>query len=80
MFLLFIIFLNQSKELPEVEAKKIRLMMKNAEMKKQLQDIENKILKSLSDSSGDILDNEELINTLAASKETVYFEEGDVVL
>jgi dynein heavy chain len=59
-----------AKELPEVEAKKIRLMMKNADMKKQLQDIENAILKELSSSEGDLLDNITLIDTLAASKKT----------
>ena len=44
--------------------------MSMAADKKQLQDIEDKILKLLSESTGDILDDEELINTLADSKTT----------
>ncbi len=37
-------------------------------MKKELKDIEDKILFMLSNSQGNILDDEELINTLAQSK------------
>ena len=40
----------------------------NAKMKKELKDIEDKILFMLSNSQGNILDDEELINTLAQSK------------
>ena len=40
----------------------------NAKMKKELKDIEDKILSMLSNSQGNILDDEELINTLAQSK------------
>jgi dynein heavy chain len=59
-----------AKELPEVEAKKVRLMMKNADMKKQLKELQDKVLKLLADATGDILDNETLIETLAQSKQT----------
>lgn len=46
----------------------MRLLLRMAEDKKQLQEIEAKILKMLSESTGNILDDEELINTLANSK------------
>lgn len=39
-------------------------------MKKELQDIENRILFLLSNSKGNILDDHELIETLASSKKT----------
>lgn len=58
-------------ESPELETKKNNLVLNNAAMQKQLQDIEDQILKLLSSSTGDILDDEELINTLASSKSTV---------
>ena len=45
-------------------------MVSNAKMKKELKDIEDKILFMLSNSQGNILDDEELINTLAQSKVT----------
>lgn len=45
-------------------------MVSNAKMKKELSDIEDRILQLLSASSGEILDDEELINTLAQSKVT----------
>ncbi len=44
------------------------LQVSNAKMKKELKDIEDKILFMLSNSQGNILDDEELINTLAQSK------------
>ena len=44
--------------------------LSNAKMKKELKDIEDKILFMLSNSQGNILDDEELINTLAQSKVT----------
>lgn len=43
-------------------------MIQNAEAKKELKDIEDKILFMLSNSKGNILDDEELINTLSMSK------------
>lgn len=42
----------------------------NAKMKKELQEIENRILFLLSNSKGNILDDHELIETLASSKKT----------
>jgi len=59
-----------AKEAPDVEQKKNALVISNARMKKQLQEIEDNILKLLSESSGDILDDEELINVLAESNKT----------
>ncbi|GBG25533.1 Dynein heavy chain 6, axonemal [Hondaea fermentalgiana] len=58
------------KEKPEIEDRKNRLLMSMAADQKQLKDIESKILRMLSESKGDILDDEELINTLADSKTT----------
>ena len=43
-------------------------MVANAKMAAQLKDIESTILKLLSESSGNILDDEALINTLDDSK------------
>merc|ERR1711871_479733 len=57
-------------ELPEMQAKKNALVVSNAEMKKQLHDIESQILKLLSESTGNILDDHVLIETLATSKTT----------
>jgi dynein heavy chain, axonemal len=55
-------------ELPELEEKKNALMLANARNKKELQDIESRILFLLSNSKGNILDDSELIETLAVSK------------
>lgn len=46
------------------------MLLRMADDKKQLQEIEAKILRMLSESTGNILDDEELINTLANSKTT----------
>merc|ERR1712232_1277577 len=59
-----------ANELPELERKKNELVVQNADMAKQLQDIEDKILYMLSNSKGNILDDAELIETLASSKKT----------
>ncbi|CAB1101954.1 unnamed protein product [Ectocarpus sp. CCAP 1310/34] len=45
-------------------------LVANAKMKKELQEIENRILFLLSNSKGNILDDHELIETLASSKKT----------
>jgi len=58
------------EEMPEMEQKKNALVVSNAKMKKELQEIENRILVLLSNSTGDILDDHELIETLASSKKT----------
>jgi dynein axonemal heavy chain len=59
-----------AKESPELEQKKNALLVQNARMSKELQEIEDQILKLLQESKGDILDDESLIDTLAASKTT----------
>lgn len=58
------------KETPELAAKKNELVISNAEGKRQLYDIENQILYLLSHSEGNILDDTNLIETLASAKET----------
>jgi dynein heavy chain len=60
----------QVTEMPEMEERKNALTLNNARMKKELQEIENKILYLLSNSQGNILDDENLIETLAQSKVT----------
>ena len=55
-------------EEPEVEAKRIQLVLDSAAAKAQLKEIEDRILALLSASTGNILDDEELIETLANSK------------
>ena len=55
-------------ELPELEQRKSALVLSNARNKAELAAIESRILQLLSNSSGNILDDEELINTLSSSK------------
>ena len=57
-------------ENPMLEQKKIDIVKKNAEDRKELQKIEDAILSSLSAAEGDILMNETLINKLQSSKKT----------
>eukprot|EP01084_Bolivina_argentea_P087262 157620_1 len=59
-----------AKEAPELELKKNELVLSSAAMKKELEEIEDKILKLLSESTGDILDDENLINVLSEAKQT----------
>jgi dynein heavy chain len=59
-----------SKEIPETLTKSVELKLQLANDKKTLKQLEDRILKLLSESSGNILDDEVLINTLAESKET----------
>ncbi|KAG2439747.1 hypothetical protein HYH02_010624 [Chlamydomonas schloesseri] len=59
-----------TQERPDLANLKSQLVVSNAKMKKELSDIEGRILQLLSASSGNILDDEELINTLAQSKVT----------
>merc|ERR1719316_196352 len=59
-----------AKEQPEMEKKRVDLVVESAQSKAQLKEIEDKILYMLSASTGNILDDEELINTLANSKVT----------
>ncbi|RYH31858.1 hypothetical protein EON65_01740 [archaeon] len=57
-------------ERPDIEQKKVQLLLQMAEDKRQLQLLESKILQLLSESEGNILDDEVLINTLSESKIT----------
>lgn len=59
-----------SKERPDLQEMKNQLVVSNAAMKKQLKEIEEKILKLLAESEGNILDDETLIHTLAEAKVT----------
>ncbi|MEW5298366.1 MAG: hypothetical protein WDW36_001498 [Sanguina aurantia] len=59
-----------TQERPDLATLKSQLVVSNARMKAELKDIEDKILHLLSTSTGNILDDEELINTLAQSKVT----------
>ena len=55
-------------ERPDLEEQRNTLIMKINADKNQLKAIEDRILKLLFESQGNILDNEELINTLNDSK------------
>lgn len=55
-------------EKPELEEQRIQLIVRINSDKNQLKSIEDKILKLLFTSEGNILDNEELIDTLQDSK------------
>ncbi|KAG8234154.1 hypothetical protein J437_LFUL014944 [Ladona fulva] len=57
-------------ERPELEKERIELITRINNDKKQLKGIEEKILKLLFTSEGNILDDEELVDTLNESKET----------
>ena len=58
------------KERPDLEEQKDSLVVSISNDKKQLKDLEDKILKLLKESQGNILDDEVLINTLQNSKIT----------
>jgi len=57
-------------ERPELEQQKDQLIMQLSDFKRQLKELEDKILKLVSEASDDILNDEELIITLDQSKET----------
>merc|ERR1719271_1440957 len=57
-----------AKEEPATEEKRVNLVIDSAKAKASLKEIEDKILALLSSSTGNILDDEELIETLAGSK------------
>ncbi|CDI85223.1 hypothetical protein EPH_0053350 [Eimeria praecox] len=59
-----------TKEAPQLEERKAALAQSNADMRRELQEIQDKILQVMSQSQGNILDDEVLLNTLAASKQT----------
>ena len=56
------------QERPDLSEMKSSLMVNNAHMKDELSLLEDTILQMLSASQGNILDDENLINTLAVSK------------
>jgi len=58
------------KERPDLEQQKDRLVVSMANDKKQLKELEDKVLKLLKESEGNILDNKSLIATLEQSKIT----------
>ncbi|XP_071879956.1 dynein axonemal heavy chain 3 isoform X2 [Anas platyrhynchos] len=58
-----------AKEKPELEEKKNELIVESAANKKQLKEIEDKILEVLSKSEGNILEDETAINILSSSKD-----------
>ncbi|MEW5314022.1 MAG: hypothetical protein WDW38_005550 [Sanguina aurantia] len=58
------------KERPDLEEARDRLVVSISNDKKQLAELEDKILRLLKESSGNILDDEQLINTLNHSKLT----------
>jgi dynein heavy chain len=62
--------LSVQEEMPDLAEKKAELTISNAESNKQLYDIESQILYLLSHSEGNILDDTNLIETLAAAKIT----------
>jgi dynein heavy chain len=57
-----------AKERPELEEEKSRLVIEAADNKRQLKEIEDQILKVLSESQGNILDDQSAIDTLSSSK------------
>ncbi|NXA07095.1 DYH3 protein, partial [Sapayoa aenigma] len=57
-----------AKEKPELEEKKNKLIIESAANKKQLKEIEDKILEVLSHSEGNILEDETAIQILSSSK------------
>lgn len=57
-----------AKERPELEEEKVRLVITSANNKKQLKEIEDKILEILSKSQGNLLEDESAITALTSSK------------
>lgn len=57
-----------AKERPELEEMKIQLLLQSAANKKQLQELEDKILEVLSSGEGNILEDETGIQVLSSSK------------
>ncbi|GBG29641.1 Dynein heavy chain 7, axonemal [Hondaea fermentalgiana] len=58
------------RETPELEAQREQLVVEDAENKRILKELEDKILELLAKAEGNILDDEVLINTLSESKAT----------
>jgi dynein heavy chain len=59
-----------AKERPDLEEMKSQLTVSNAKMRKELKDLEDRILELRSTSQGNILDDESLIEVLSQSKRT----------
>ncbi len=57
-----------ARERPELEEEKNALILQSAENKRQLKEIEDKILEVLSSSQGNILEDETAIKILSSSK------------
>ncbi|XP_053376707.1 dynein axonemal heavy chain 3-like [Mercenaria mercenaria] len=57
-----------AKEKPELEEKKNQLILESAHNKRQLKEIEDRILEVLSESEGNILEDETAIEVLSSSK------------
>ena len=57
-----------ARERPELEEEKNSLILQSAENKRQLKEIEDKILEVLSSSEGNILEDERAIQVLSSSK------------
>jgi dynein heavy chain len=58
------------KERIELEEKRISLILQISQDKRQLQDLEDRILRQIAEAAGRILEDDELIKTLEASKIT----------
>uniref|UniRef100_A0A672Y9Y9 Dynein, axonemal, heavy chain 2 n=1 Tax=Sphaeramia orbicularis TaxID=375764 RepID=A0A672Y9Y9_9TELE len=58
------------KERPELEEQKDSLVNSISSGKRSLQELEDEILRLLNESTGSLLDDEQLVNTLQTSKET----------
>ncbi|CAM9196185.1 unnamed protein product, partial [Phaeothamnion confervicola] len=59
-----------ARERPDVERRKAQLLLRMAADRRQLQDLEAKILELLSKSEGNVLDDQRLIDALADAKTT----------
>eukprot|EP00163_Fabomonas_tropica_P009440 TRINITY_DN1923_c0_g2_i1.p1 TRINITY_DN1923_c0_g2~~TRINITY_DN1923_c0_g2_i1.p1 ORF type:complete len:2559 (-),score=897.69 TRINITY_DN1923_c0_g2_i1:297-7319(-) len=59
-----------ARERPDLEDQKNQLVISNAQMRRELKELEDKILELLSTSQGNILEDETLIEVLSASKAT----------
>ena len=59
-----------TKERPELSEMKNELTVQSMSMRNELQEIEDKILLLMSNAQGNILEDEELIDTLSQSKAT----------
>lgn len=58
-----------AKERPDLEESKNQLVTQNAKMNKQLKEIEDEILRLLSTSEGDVLEDDTLVDKVTASKQ-----------